>query len=65
MFQENYLDSLPMGEVRPFVDQYVSYVESVYNKLYKDILASGDITEQQREQLHVIAKEFASLFVPV
>ncbi len=65
LFQENFLDALPLGEVRPFADQFVSYVESVYNKLYKDILTSGDITEQQRAQLRVIAKEFTSLFVPI
>ncbi len=64
LLQENYLDALPLGDVRPFTAQFVSYVQSIYSELYHEILISGDITEQQRQKLHEIAKEFTSLYVP-
>lgn len=65
LLQENYLDSLPLADVKPFSLQYISYTQSIYGGLYKDILTSGDISEQQREKLNDIAKEFKSLYVPV
>lgn len=65
LLQENYLDELPVPEVKPFTEQFVSYVQSVYDGLYKEILTTADITEQQRQKLNDIAKEFKSLFVPV
>ena len=65
LLQENFLDPLPLGDVRPFTAQFISYVQSIYAALYKEILTTGDITEQQREKLQDIAKEFTeSLFVP-
>ncbi len=64
LLRENILDELPLHEINPFVTQYVSYVESIYGGLYKDILTTADITEQQQDQLRQIAEEFKSLFVP-
>jgi F-type H+/Na+-transporting ATPase subunit alpha len=64
LLKENFLDSLSLKDVRPFVMQYVSYVQSVHSALYKEILTTQDITDQQKEQLRTIAKEFSSLFVP-
>jgi F-type H+/Na+-transporting ATPase subunit alpha len=65
LLRENLLDDLALTNIRPFASQYVSYVKSIYGELYKEILTSGDITEQQLDQLRSIAKEFKSLFVPV
>lgn len=64
LLQENFLDPLPLGEVRPFTAQFISYVQSIYAALYKEILTTGDITDQQREKLRDIAREFTSLYVP-
>ncbi len=64
LLQENFLDALPLTQVREFTAQYVSFVDSVYGGLYKEILTTGDITEQQRQKLRDIAKEFTSLYVP-
>ena len=64
LLRENVLDELRLEDVRPFVMQYVSYVQSIYAGLYKEMFTTGDITEQQQEQLRNIAKEFKNLFVP-
>ena len=64
LLQENYLDALPLHDVRPFTAQFVSYVQSVYDELYNEILTTGDITEQQRQKLHDDCKRIYELYVP-
>ncbi len=64
LFQEHYLDSLDLKDVREFAVQFASYVHSVHADLYADMYASADVTQEQRRELHAIAKEFGSLYVP-
>ena len=60
----DFLDGIEIGQVHTFVVQFVSYVESVYPKLYQKILETKDITKEQEQELHTAAREFSSLFVP-
>lgn len=60
----DFLDDIEIDHVHIFVVQFVSYVESVYPKLYNSILETKNITEKQEEELHTAAREFGSLFVP-
>jgi F-type H+-transporting ATPase subunit alpha len=60
----DFLDSIEMDQVHTFVTQFVSYVESVYPKLYATILETKDITKEQEGELGTAASEFSSLFVP-
>jgi F-type H+-transporting ATPase subunit alpha len=64
LFQEHYLDSHELKDVREFAVQFASYVHSVHSGLYEQIRTSGDVTLEQRQELHMIAKEFSSIFVP-
>ena len=43
--------------------QFVSYVESVYPKVYKGIADSQDISTETHEELKRIVQEFKTLFV--
>lgn len=58
------LDNVETGQIHIFVTQFVSYVESVYPKLYRSILESKDISDEKEQELHTAAREFGSLFVP-
>ncbi|MBA3751487.1 F0F1 ATP synthase subunit alpha [Candidatus Dependentiae bacterium] len=64
LLQENFLDSIALADVQSFTGQYVSYVFSVYQDLYNEILQTTDITLEQRASLSAIAQEFSRLFVP-
>ncbi len=64
LFQEHYLDTRDLKDVREFAVQFASYVHAVHGDLYRDIYVSTDVTDAQRHELHVIAQEFESLFVP-
>lgn len=64
LLKYNYLDDLKLDEVNSFATQFVSYVQSIYSDLYKNILETGDINPAQLEKLQEIAKEFLGLFLP-
>ena len=51
LLRENFLDGLAVDDVKPFTDQFVSFVQSIHGGLYKEIFATGDITQQQLEKL--------------
>jgi len=65
VLQEGALDGLDLAQVQPFVMQFVSYVESVYSQLYEVMERSKDLSDQTRDELVLIVKEFSSLFVGV
>jgi len=46
-----------------FVTQFVSYVESVYESVFKEIKQSRDVSDSVHKELLSIVKEFKSLFV--
>ena len=64
LLQENFLDALPVDEVRAFATQFASYVQAAHADLYKEIYASTDVTVEQREKLRVCAQEFTDLYIP-
>ncbi len=64
LLKEKFLDVIAVKMVQSFVKQFVSYVHSVYQELYRRILQTGDITESDLQTLKAIAQEFATLFLP-
>jgi F-type H+-transporting ATPase subunit alpha len=63
ILQEGFLHDVEIPTVQAFVSQFVSYVESVYPQVYNAILESTDVTDQVKNELIAIAKEFKILFV--
>jgi len=63
LLQNDFLDHLPLNDVNPFATQFVSYVKSVYEKLYNEILESKDLSNENIEKLKEIANEFSKVFV--
>lgn len=63
VLQEGFVDAIELKGVHAFVTQFVSYVESVYPKLYQALYETQDITEENHKELMVVAKEFSTLFV--
>jgi F-type H+-transporting ATPase subunit alpha len=63
ILQEGFLHDVEIPTVHAFVSQFVSYVESVYPQVYNAILESTDVTDQVKNELIAIAKEFKILFV--
>lgn len=63
VLQAGFLDDVQLGDVHVFVTQFVSYIESVYPKVYKTILDSKDVSTETEQELMTIAREFSTLFV--
>ncbi len=63
LLQENFLDDLPLHQVRPFAQQFVSYVMALYADIYQAIAQTKEVTDAQLEKLHTIAREFTKIFV--
>lgn len=63
LLKENFLDALSLEHVASYAIQFVSYVKSVYSDIYDLILKSQDISDETREKLVVVAKEFSKLFI--
>lgn len=64
LLRENFLDGLPLKQVRPCATQFISYVRSVYEKLYKDIEQKKSIEPAVLNGLREAAREFVTVFVP-
>lgn len=63
VLQAGFLDEVQIGDVHIFVTQFVSYIESVYPKVYETILHSKDLSKEIEQELMIIAHEFSTLFV--
>ncbi len=63
VLQAGFLDEVQIGDVHIFVTQFVSYIESVYPKVYETILDSKDVSKEIEQELMIIAHEFSTLFV--
>jgi F-type H+/Na+-transporting ATPase subunit alpha len=63
ILQEDFLEDVEVGTVHIFVTQFVSYVESVYPKIYDTILETSDVSNELEGELLAVAREFSSLFV--
>ena len=63
LLKENYLNVVDLKHVTQFIQQFVSYVQSVYPATYKMIEKTEDVSDDCMSDLHAIAKEFSKLFV--
>lgn len=65
LLRENLLDGLQVKQVQPYANQYVSYVKSVYDSVYKRIEQVAEISADDTKKLYDSALEFNKIFVPV
>jgi F-type H+-transporting ATPase subunit alpha len=63
VLQNGFLDTIDIKQVSSFATQFVSYVKSVYNDLYRTILTTQDISDATAAELQTIAQEFSAIFV--
>jgi F-type H+/Na+-transporting ATPase subunit alpha len=63
LLKENFLDTLSLDAVSSYVDQFISYVPSVYPEFSADIKANQAFTPDEYQMLIKIAKEFNQLYV--
>jgi len=63
LLKENFLDDLPLMQVRHFALQFASYISALYSDLYDEIFKTGEITDAQVKKLRDVAKEFSKIFV--
>lgn len=62
LLKENYLDRLPLENIRPFVVQCASYVKGAHADLYKQINDSQALSDEIIASLHKVAEEFSTVF---
>lgn len=62
LLKENFLDDLPISQVKNFAVQFVSYVRSVYPEMYEAIATSKDMTDKTLQSLISVAQEFKTLY---
>ena len=62
ILQSQGLDSIEVSFIHTFVMQFVSYIESVYPKIYKTIGDAKDISSEIHDELKRIVEEFKNLF---
>ncbi len=63
VLQDNEINDVETAYIHTFVMQFVSYIESVYSKLYNTIAETKDISQETHEELKRILQEFKTLFV--
>ncbi|MBN2267618.1 MAG: F0F1 ATP synthase subunit alpha [Candidatus Babeliaceae bacterium] len=64
LLRENFLDAIPLTEVRQTAVRFASYVKSVYPDIYGAIELKGEMDVTAHTQLRQIASEFMSAFAP-
>jgi F-type H+-transporting ATPase subunit alpha len=64
LLKENFLDAIGVKHVHSFATQFVSFTKSLYRPVYDVIEQTADITDEIKEDLIVIAKEFGLVFAP-
>lgn len=62
MLRQNMLDVIPLAQIASFIQKAISYIQSVYPDLYKEIETTKDISESVATNLKVATLEFAKLF---
>ncbi|MBN1549139.1 F0F1 ATP synthase subunit alpha [Candidatus Babeliales bacterium] len=63
LLQADFLDDVDFSDVHEFAIQFVSYTSAVYPKTVSEIEETADLTQETRNRLQTIAKEFSKLFV--
>ncbi|OGB83058.1 F0F1 ATP synthase subunit alpha [candidate division TM6 bacterium RIFCSPHIGHO2_12_FULL_32_22] len=62
LFKKHFLDDVSLKEVSNFASKYAHYVQSVYPNIYEEIERDKDMSDDLREKLVNIAKEFKKVF---
>lgn len=62
LFNQGFLDKLPLNFVNEFARQFVSFVSAISGDLYNAILQSQTITDEQQQQLVKVATEFSRIY---
>jgi F-type H+-transporting ATPase subunit alpha len=62
LLKANYLDKLPLEDIRLFALQCCMYIKGAHAQVYESILASKDTNEQSLGQLKKAADEFSMIF---
>jgi F-type H+/Na+-transporting ATPase subunit alpha len=63
LFRDKVLDTISVDQITPFKNQFISYAQSVFPKVCKDIADQMDITDNTYQQLQHIAQEFKVAFI--
>lgn len=63
LLKENFLDQIGPKEVVSFALQFVSYVQSVYKEVYREIFDTQDLSPDIQRRLKEIAKEFGKITI--
>lgn len=58
LFKEGFLDTISLDMVNSFSREFVSYVKAVYKNVYDAIFTEQSVSDEIKNQLFVIAKEF-------
>jgi F-type H+-transporting ATPase subunit alpha len=62
LLKENFLDALPMQQIKHFVEKYSNYVATLYPDVYQTIEKTKDLDDENIDQLKKIAREFTLAF---
>jgi len=57
-----YLDDLPVDNLQRFEEEYLSFVDSNYAEVKEEIVESGKLSDELKEKLDEIVKEFKDMF---
>ena len=64
LLRESFLFLIQVKQINAFATQFVSYVKSVYQPVYDLIYTTQTLSDEVRNQLIEMAREFSKLFVP-
>jgi len=64
LLKENYVDKLPLVDIKPFAVQFASYVKGVHKDTYQSIAQTKLLGDHERATLARAADEFLLLFSP-
>jgi len=57
-----YLDDLPVDNLQRFEEEYLSFVDSNYAEVKEEIVESGKLSDELKEKLDEMVKEFKDMF---
>jgi F-type H+-transporting ATPase subunit alpha len=57
-----YLDELPVDNLGRFEEEYLNFVDSNYAEVKEEIVESGELTDELKEKLNEMVKEFKDMF---
>jgi F-type H+-transporting ATPase subunit alpha len=57
-----HLDDLPVDNLGRFEEEYLSFVDSNYAEVKEEIVESGKLSDELKEKLDEMVKEFKDMF---